>query len=47
MVIYGYEEVARLHLKHIDADITVLTDYQADYIGVKVEGPYKKDEYRY
>ena len=41
------EEVARLHLKHLDADLTVLTQDQADYIGVKVEGPFKKDEYRY
>ena len=41
------EEVARLHLKHLDADLTVLTVDQADYIGVKVEGPFKKDEYRY
>ena len=41
------EEVARLHLKHLDADLTVLTNDQADYIGVKVEGPFKKDEYRY
>ena len=41
------EEVARLHLKHLDADLTVLTKDQADYIGVKVDGPFKKDEYRY
>ena len=41
------EEVARLHLNHLDADLTVLTKDQADYIGVKVEGPFKKDEYRY
>ena len=41
------EEVARLHLEHLDADLTVLTKDQADYIGVKVEGPFKKDEYRY
>jgi adenosylhomocysteinase len=41
------EEVARLHLEHLDADLTILTKDQADYIGVKVEGPYKKEEYRY
>jgi adenosylhomocysteinase len=41
------EEVARLHLEHLDADLTVLTEDQANYIGVKVKGPYKKDEYRY
>ena len=41
------EEVARLHLEHLDADLTILTQEQADYIGVNVEGPFKKDEYRY
>ena len=41
------EEVARLHLEHLDADLTILTKDQADYIGVKVTGPFKKDEYRY
>ncbi len=41
------EEVARLHLKHLDAELTILTENQAEYIGVKVEGPFKKDEYRY
>ena len=41
------EEVARLHLEHLDADLTILTKDQADYIGVKIEGPFKKDEYRY
>jgi adenosylhomocysteinase len=41
------EEVARIHLKHLDADLTKLTKKQADYIGVKINGPYKKDEYRY
>ena len=41
------EEVARLHLEHLDAQLTVLTEDQADYIGVKVKGPFKKDEYRY
>jgi len=41
------EEVARIHLKHLDADLTQLTKDQADYIGVSVHGPFKKDEYRY
>ena len=41
------EEVARLHLKHLDAELTMLTDSQADYIGVNKSGPFKKDEYRY
>ena len=41
------EEVARIHLKHLDADLTTLTKQQAKYIGVSVNGPFKKDEYRY
>ena len=41
------ERVARLHLKKIGATLTALTRKQADYIGVKVEGPYKPDYYRY
>jgi len=41
------EEVARLHLEKIGARLTKLTKDQADYIGVKVEGPYKADHYRY
>jgi len=41
------EEVARLHLNHLDADLTTLSADQANYIGVKIEGPYKKDDYRY
>ena len=41
------EKVARLHLERIGAKLTVLTQEQADYIGVKVEGPYKPDHYRY
>jgi adenosylhomocysteinase len=41
------EEVARLHLKKIDAHLTTLTADQADYIGVPVEGPYKPEHYRY
>ena len=41
------EEVARLHLGKIDAQLTRLTQEQADYIGVPVEGPDKPDYYRY
>ncbi|MFV1996099.1 MAG: adenosylhomocysteinase, partial [Verrucomicrobiales bacterium] len=41
------EEVARLHLEKIGAKLTELTPAQADYIGVKVEGPYKPEHYRY
>ena len=41
------EEVARLHLKHLDAHLTKLTKSQAKYIGVNINGPFKKDEYRY
>ncbi len=41
------EEVARLHLGKIGAKLTVLTQEQADYIGVPVDGPYKPDHYRY
>jgi len=41
------EEVARLHLEKIGAKLTVLTDKQADYIGVSKDGPYKADTYRY
>jgi len=41
------EKVARLHLKKFGAELTVLTKEQADYIGVKVEGPYKPGHYRY
>ncbi|MBL0718819.1 adenosylhomocysteinase [Piscinibacter sp. Jin2] len=41
------EKVARLHLKKVGAQLTELTDEQAAYIGVKKEGPYKADTYRY
>jgi adenosylhomocysteinase len=41
------EEVARLHLDKIGAKLTKLTDDQAKYIGVPVEGPYKPELYRY
>ena len=41
------EEVARLHLGKIGANLTTLSQEQADYIGVPVEGPYKPEHYRY
>ncbi|MEO0414572.1 MAG: adenosylhomocysteinase [Verrucomicrobiota bacterium] len=41
------EEVARLHLEKIGVKMTALTNEQADYISVPVEGPYKPDHYRY
>ena len=41
------EEVARLHLDHLDVKLTKLTDEQAEYIGVQKEGPYKPDHYKY
>ena len=41
------EEVARLHLEKIGANLSQLSKQQADYIGVPVEGPYKPGHYRY
>ena len=41
------EEVARLHLASLGVELTTLTPKQADYIGVRAEGPYKADHYRY
>jgi adenosylhomocysteinase len=41
------EKVARLHLDKLGARLTTLTDKQAEYIGVPLEGPYKPDHYRY
>ena len=41
------EKVARLHLKHLGANLTKLTPAQADYICATVEGPYKPNHYRY
>ncbi len=41
------EEVARLHLDKIGANLTELSSEQAEYIGVPVAGPYKADHYRY
>jgi adenosylhomocysteinase len=41
------EKVARLQLQRLDAQLTVLTDQQATYLGLAKEGPYKVDHYRY
>ena len=41
------EKVARLHLDHLGARLTELTETQADYIGVPKHGPFKPDHYRY
>lgn len=41
------EKVARLQLTRLNAQLSTLTQKQADYIGVKVEGPYKSENYRY
>jgi len=41
------EKVARLHLTKIGAKLTTLTREQADYLGLKIEGPYKPERYRY
>ena len=44
---YLDEEVARLHLEKIGVKLTKLTQEQADYIGVPINGPFKPDHYRY
>ncbi|KAK3352835.1 Adenosylhomocysteinase [Lasiosphaeria hispida] len=41
------EEVARLHLDHVNVELSTLTDVQAEYLGLEAEGPYKSDHYRY
>ncbi|MCB1592411.1 MAG: adenosylhomocysteinase [Alphaproteobacteria bacterium] len=41
------EKVAALHLEKVGAKLTQLSQEQADYIGVAIKGPFKKDEYRY
>jgi len=41
------EEVARLHLGHLDAKLTLLAEEQATYLGVSDKGPFKPDHYRY
>jgi adenosylhomocysteinase len=41
------EQVALLHLDHVNAKLTKLTDTQAEYLGLPTEGPYKSEIYRY
>jgi adenosylhomocysteinase len=41
------EEVARLHLASLGVSLTELSESQADYLGVPVQGPYKSEHYRY
>jgi adenosylhomocysteinase len=41
------EEVARLHLAKLGAKLTQLTEKQAAYIGVPIDGPFKPEHYRY
>jgi adenosylhomocysteinase len=41
------EEVARLHLQKIGVKLTTLTEKQAEYLGVPIQGPYKSEHYRY
>jgi adenosylhomocysteinase len=41
------EEVARLHLGHLGVKLSKLTQAQADYLGIPIEGPYKPEHYRY
>ena len=41
------EEVARLHLASLGVELTELTEQQAAYLGVPVQGPYKSEQYRY
>ena len=41
------EEVARLHLDHLDVKLTKMTEKQSDYIGIPKKGPFKPDGYRY
>jgi adenosylhomocysteinase len=41
------EQVARLHLDHLGVRLTSLTDDQAAYLGVPLEGPFKAEQYRY
>lgn len=41
------EQVAELHLAHVGAELTTLTEKQANYIGVTVDGPFKPETYRY
>jgi len=44
---YLDEKVAKLHLEKLGVELTTLDDIQSEYIGVKKEGPFKNDDYRY
>ena len=39
------EEVAKLHLAHVNAELTALTNVQAEYLGLEIVGPFKSDQY--
>jgi adenosylhomocysteinase len=41
------EKVARLHLDKLGVKLTLLTEKQAEYLGISVQGPFKPDFYRY
>ena len=41
------EKVARLHLPKLGAKLSSLTERQASYLGVELEGPFKSEQYRY
>ena len=41
------EEVARLHLEKLGVKLTKMTEKQAEYIGIPIDGPYKPEHYRY
>jgi adenosylhomocysteinase len=41
------EEVARLHIGRLGAKLTKLTQEQADYLGIPIDGPFKPEHYRY
>jgi len=41
------EKVARLHLKKLGVDLTLMTETQCQYLHVPIDGPYKSDHYRY
>ena len=41
------EEVARLHLNHLGVKLTTMSPEQSEYTGIKKEGPFKSDQYRY
>ena len=41
------EEVARLHLEHVNVKLSTLSDAQAEYLGLEIKGPFKSEMYRY